>query len=176
VTGVSQFAACPRRYYLSRYLGLERSAEEPSSTVHDAELAEPSAMELGREAHELLAGVLASGKGSEQARRLAQTFEDHELGARVRGAIRVEREREIVFPVGSAPRLLRGIIDLHFEDAQGSVLVDYKTDRVSDAEAPAKAEEYALQMRLYALALELEGNKPERAVLFFLRLGRAIEV
>ncbi len=47
---------------------------------------------------------------------------------------------------------------------------------MSDAEAPAKAEEYALQMRLYALALELEGNKPDRAVLFFLRLGRAIEV
>lgn len=176
VTGVSQFAACPRRYYLSRYLGLERSAEEPSSTVDDAELAAPSAMELGREAHELLAGVLAPEKASEQARRLAQRFTEHELGARVRQAARVEREREIVFPVGSAPRLLRGVIDLHFEDAQGSVLIDYKTDRVSEAEAPAKAEEYALQMRLYALALELEGNKPERAVLFFLRLGRAIEV
>ncbi len=176
VTGVSQFAACPRRYYLSRYLGLERSAEDPSSTVDDAELAEPSAMELGREAHELLAGTLAPEKASEQARRLAQTFENHELGARVGQAARVEREREIIFPVGSTPRLLRGIIDLHFEDTQGSVLVDYKTDRVSDAEAPAKAEEYALQMRLYALALEMEGSKPERAVLFFLRLGRAIEV
>jgi RecB family exonuclease len=133
-------------------------------------------MELGREAHELLAGTLAPEKASEQARRLAQTFENHELGARVGQAARVEREREIIFPVGSTPRLLRGIIDLHFEDTQGSVLVDYKTDRVSDAEAPAKAEEYALQMRLYALALEMEGSKPERAVLFFLRLGRAIEV
>jgi ATP-dependent helicase/nuclease subunit A len=176
VTGVSQFAACPRRYYLSRYLGLERSAEEPSSTVDDADLAEPSAMELGREAHELLAGVLAPEKASEQARRLAEAFESHKLGARVRDAARVDREREIVFPVGSTPRLLRGIIDLHFEDAQGSVLVDYKTDRVSEAEAPAKAEEYALQMRLYALALELEGRKPQKAVLFFLRLGRAVEV
>lgn len=176
VTGVSQFAACPRRYYLSRYLGLERSAEEPWSPVDDAELAAPSAMELGREAHELLAGTLAPEKASEQARLLAQTFQDHELGARVRQAAYVEREREIVFPVGPTPRLLRGIIDLHFEDAQGSVLVDYKTDRVSEAEAPTKADEYALQMRLYALALELEGSKPQKAVLFFLRLGRAIEV
>jgi ATP-dependent helicase/nuclease subunit A len=176
VTGVSQFAACPRRYYLSRYLGLERSAEEPSSPTDDAELAEPSAMEVGREVHELLAGALAPEKASEQARGLAQRFTGHELGARVRQAVRAEREREIVFPVGPAPRLLRGIIDLHFDDTQGSVLVDYKTDLVSEAEAPAKAEEYALQMRLYALALELEGKKPDQALLFFLRLGRAIEV
>jgi ATP-dependent helicase/nuclease subunit A len=176
VTGVSQFAACPRRYYLSRYLGLELAADEPSSPTDDAELAEPSAMELGREAHALLAGTLAPEKASEQARRLAQTFEAHELGARVGQAARVEREREIVFPAGSTPRLLRGIIDLHFEDAQGAVLVDYKTDRVSEAEAAAKAGEYALQMRLYALALELEGKKPDRAVLFFLRLGKAVEV
>src|SRR5690606_7875012 len=149
---------------------------EPSSTIDDAELAEPSAMELGREAHELLAGVLKPETASEQARRLAEAFDGHELGARVRQAVRVEREREIVFPVGATPRLLRGIIDLHFEDAEGSVLIDYKTDRVSDAEAPAKAEEYALQMRLYALALELEGSSPKKAVLFFLRLGRAVEV
>lgn len=176
VTGVSQFAACPRRYYLSRYLGLERSAEEPSSTADDAGLFEPSAMELGREAHELLAGTLAPDKASEQARLLAQAFEDHDLGARVRQAVHVAREREIVFPVGSAPRLLRGVIDLHFEDAQGSVLVDYKTDRVSEAETAAKAEEYALQMRLYALALELQGKKPSKAVLFFLRLGKAVDV
>ncbi len=176
VTGVSQFAACPRRYYLSRYLGLELSAEEPSSTADDAELVEPSAMELGREAHELLAGTLAPEKASEQARLLARAFEDHELGARVRQAAHVVREREIIFPVGSGQRLLRGIIDLHFEDAQGSVLVDYKTDRVSEAEAAAKAEEYALQMRLYALARELEGKKPARALLFFLRLGRAMEI
>jgi ATP-dependent exoDNAse (exonuclease V) beta subunit len=176
VTGVSQFAACPRRYYLSRYLGLERSAEEPSSTVDDAELAEPSAMELGRETHALLAGALAPEKASEQARRLAQAFEDHELGARVHQATQIEREREILFPVGSAPRLLRGIIDLHFVDDHGAVLVDYKTDRVNEAEAAAKAEEYALQMRLYALALELEGKKPQKAVLFFLRLGKAVDV
>jgi ATP-dependent helicase/nuclease subunit A len=176
VTGVSQFAACPRRYYLSRYLGLELSADEPSSTADDAELVEPSAMELGIEVHDLLAGTLEPEKASEQARLLARAFEEHELGARVRQAAHVVREREIVFPVGSGQRLLRGIIDLHFEDAQGSVLVDYKTDRVSEAEAAAKAEEYALQMRLYALARELEGKKPGRALLFFLRLGRAVEI
>ena len=31
-------------------------------------------------------------------------------------------------------------------------------------------------MRLYALALQLEGRRPNKALLFFLRLGQAVEI
>jgi CRISPR/Cas system-associated exonuclease Cas4 (RecB family) len=49
--------------------------------------------------------------------------------------------------------------------------VDYKTDR---DESPAA---YELQVRLYAVALErYAGRLPERAVLYYLRSDRAIEV
>ena len=67
--------------------------------------------------------------------------------------------------------VLRGQIDLWYEQDGELVLVDFKTDR---EEVP---EEHALQMRIYALALERYlGRKPDRAVLFYLRSGRAVEV
>jgi len=55
--------------------------------------------------------------------------------------------------------------------------VDYKTDRVSAADAPARADRYALQLRLYALALErLTGRMPDEAYLYFLRPNAAVPV
>jgi CRISPR/Cas system-associated exonuclease Cas4 (RecB family) len=55
--------------------------------------------------------------------------------------------------------------------------VDYKTDRVTAAEAPARAEQYALQLRLYALALErLTGRAPDEAYVYFLRPNIAVPV
>jgi CRISPR/Cas system-associated exonuclease Cas4 (RecB family) len=57
------------------------------------------------------------------------------------------------------------------------VLVDYKTDRVGAAQAPARAEQYALQLRLYALALErLNGRPPDEAYIYFLRPNTAVPV
>jgi CRISPR/Cas system-associated exonuclease Cas4 (RecB family) len=73
--------------------------------------------------------------------------------------------------------VLRGQIDLWFEDRGKTVLVDYKTDRVSAADAPARAEQYALQLRLYALALErLNGRAPDEAYVYFLRPNAAVPV
>jgi len=49
--------------------------------------------------------------------------------------------------------------------------VDFKTDRAEEPES------YALQLRFYALALERYlGRLPDRAVLFYLRSGRAVEI
>jgi len=67
--------------------------------------------------------------------------------------------------------VLRGQIDLWYEQDGDLVLVDFKTDR---EESP---ETYALQLRFYALALErYVGRLPDRAVLFYLRSGRAVEI
>lgn len=177
VTGVSLFGVCPRRYYLSRYLGLEAGSDSREEQQSDETTGtqQISAMELGSETHALLAGTLPRLEASAEACSLADVFEGHSLGARLRQANLVEREREVLFPVGTSSHLVRGVIDLYFEDAAGSVLLDYKTDRVTTADIVAKAEEYALQMRLYALALELEGRRPAKAMLFFLRLGQAVE-
>ncbi len=66
--------------------------------------------------------------------------------------------------------VLQGRIDLWFEDGGELILVDYKTDDVDQEGAAERAESYALQLRLYALALkQLTGHLPDRAVLSFLR-------
>ena len=73
--------------------------------------------------------------------------------------------------------VLRGQIDLWFEERGKTVLVDYKTDRVNATEALTRAEQYTLQLRLYALALErLTGRAPEEAYIYFLRPNTAVRV
>ncbi len=68
--------------------------------------------------------------------------------------------------------VLRGQIDVWFEEGGELVLLDYKTDRDDAGES-----KYALQLRLYALALErYAGRMPDRAALCFLRSGRVAEV
>ena len=78
---------------------------------------------------------------------------------------------------GSAElQIVQGIIDAYFEEPDGSiVLVDYKTDRVKDASV-LKAR-YALQLRLYAKALEQLLDQPIRECLIYsARLGQTVTV
>lgn len=175
VTSVALYATCPRRYYLSRYLGLEPRVAT-AVTTPDENNSGLSASELGTEVHNLLAEAAEPDTVSAQARELAAIFQKDPLAERLKAATYVARERSLLFPVGPTPRLLRGAIDLYFEDAQGGVLLDYKTDHVNASTVAAKAEEYALQLRLYALALPLEGKRPTQALLYFLRIGKAVEV
>src|SRR5690606_8023726 len=60
--------------------------------------------------------------------------------------------------------------------AEGRVLLDYKTDRVSAREARERARRYGLQLQLYALALAGRGEPVDRAVLHFLRPDEVVEV
>ena len=79
-------------------------------------------------------------------------------------------EREFDFLLAVEDVVLRGQIDLWFEESGELVLVDYKTDR-------DESSDYALQLRLYALALETyAGRLPDRAALCYLRSGRVREV
>ena len=85
-------------------------------------------------------------------------------------AQRVEREFDFLWMLDDV--VLRGQIDAWFEEGGEIVLLDYKTDR---DEIGAMA--YALQLRLYALALERYAGKiPGRAALCFLRTGRVVEI
>ena len=145
VTAVAMFEECPRKYFLSKYLGLERASEAAS---------------VGSEAHKILAGGLSN---SLEALELARRFPmpDHPA--------RLEREFDFVLEVEDI--VLRGQIDLWYVQDGELVVVDYKTDR---EETP---ESHAFQMRIYALALERYlGRLPDRAILFYLRSGRAVEI
>lgn len=80
-----------------------------------------------------------------------------------------------MFAIGDM--VLRGQIDLWFEDRAGHVIVDYKTDDITADEARIRAENYKLQLLFYALAIEkLSGALPAEAWLHFLRPDVAVRV
>ena len=73
--------------------------------------------------------------------------------------------------------VIRGQVDLWFEDGVELVIVDYKTDAVNPAEAHRRARDYGLQLRLYAMAVEqLAGRAADRAFVYFLRPNTAVEI
>ena len=63
------------------------------------------------------------------------------------------------------PVLVQGIIDLYFEEADGLVLLDYKTDSVK--EAKQLLDRYQTQMDLYARALAAATGKPVKEKLIY---------
>ncbi len=143
VTSISLFEACPRKYFLSKYIGLGL----PSS----------DAMSVGSEVHKILAGGTS------------KLLEAQELAGRFQMPDGAKHEFDFMFAIEDV--VLRGQIDLWYEQDGELVLVDFKTDRVEEPES------YALQLRFYALALERYlGRLPDRAVLFYLRSGRAVEI
>jgi ATP-dependent exoDNAse (exonuclease V) beta subunit len=178
VTSVDMFQECPRKYFLARYLGWEAPASltaPPSLTEprpSGSGYLEPSA--LGAQVHDLLAGLDVPEAGPE-ALELAARFRASELGRRASASSRLEREFDFLIEVEGI--LLDGRIDLWFEEGGELVLVDYKTDNVPAADAAARAQSYALQLQLYALALErAAGRLPGRAFIYLLRPDVAVPV
>ena len=72
---------------------------------------------------------------------------------------------------------MQGIIDAYFEEEQGWVIVDYKTDRVPSGDIRELIPKYGRQLELYGKALEQISGKPvKEMVLYSLTLGREIPV
>jgi ATP-dependent helicase/nuclease subunit A len=95
--------------------------------------------------------------------------------ARAKAARRVWRELPLVFPDGSD--LIEGVIDLVFEEPEGLVIVDYKTDRITAEQAVAQAAHHAPQLQLYGRGLAQAWGVPvvERLVLFT-SIGQSVRV
>ncbi len=71
--------------------------------------------------------------------------------------------------------LIQGIIDVYFEEEDGIVLVDYKTDRVKSADELVKR--YEKQLQLYAESIEqTTGKKVKERVIYSFCLGEEIFV
>jgi ATP-dependent exoDNAse (exonuclease V) beta subunit len=171
VTALTGFAKCPRAYYLGQYLGFEgKSRPAPESAASET----LPASELGTQVHRLLAGI-AVDDPDPQAVRLADSFHKSPLGRRVERATRVEREFDFLMAMDDL--VVRGQIDLWFEEGGELAIVDYKTDSVSGPDVQSRAREYELQVKLYALALQrMTGRAPDRAYLHFLRPNIPVEV
>jgi ATP-dependent helicase/nuclease subunit A len=169
VTALARFAGCPRKYFLSNYVGFEGRLRKLLEA--DEEL---PAGEFGTQVHALLAGTLVAEPDSE-AVRLAEVFRQSQLGRRLAKASRVEREFDFLMSVEDL--VIRGQVDLWFVEGGEVVIVDYKTDAVTAAQAHQRALDYALQLRLYAMAVERVAGRPvDRAWVHFLRPNVAVEV
>ena len=71
--------------------------------------------------------------------------------------------------------LLQGVIDCIYEGDEGIVLVDYKTDRVRQAQV--LVQRYQSQLQLYAHAyFQMTGRRVAKAVIYSLSLGCEAEV
>ena len=168
VTAVAAFAKCPREYYLGHYLGYEGRARGL------AESPELSAAEFGTQVHALLAGTPVVDADPE-AVRLADVFRQSPLGHRAARAAKVEREFDFLMALDDL--VLSGQVDLWFEEDGALTIVDYKTDSVTAQEAHQRASDYAVQLRIYAMAVErATGRTPKHAWLHFLRPNTAIEI
>lgn len=158
VTALAVFSDCPRRYFLQSLVGWPQPVVEGRIG---------GGATLGTEVHEFLGGIIE--ETSPEAAALAEVFLESELARRVRQATRVEREFDFLVEMEGV--LLRGQIDLWFEEQGWLVLVDYKTDRNLDQN---RLDSYSVQLRLYAEALErMLGRPVNEAWLFSLREGAA---
>ncbi len=182
VTSLAVFGTCPRKYYIQRSLGWNTGrfrrfdpddivADENQSEEDDTDL---PASRIGTAVHEILAGLTPQDNAPE-AHRLAGVFFDSDLGRRANASPQVAREWSFIADIDDT--ILRGTIDLWFEEGGELHIVDYKTDDVEAAAAPARALDYAPQLALYAIALErARGVRPKTAHVHFLRPGVIVEV
>ena len=144
---------------------------------------------VGRAVHAVLQSLdLATGADIEARSRVQAAAEgvpdrEKEVAGLIRVAVesdivhravasgRVWREVPVAAPTGDG--VLHGFIDLLFEEDDGLVIVDYKTDAVSAEETPEAVLRYRLQGGAYALALhEITGKHVKEVVFLYLHPRR----
>ncbi|BBB90469.1 MAG TPA: helicase-exonuclease AddAB subunit AddA [Methylomusa anaerophila] len=130
--------------------------------------------------------ILLPGQGEELDYKAVAAFFANPLGQRLRASGKVWRELSfsLMLPAdrfypdlaGSKEQVfVQGVIDCLFTEADGVVLLDYKTDRTGDArELVAK---YAAQLSMYAVAVErILGLKVKEQYLYAFGMGEAIKL
>jgi ATP-dependent helicase/nuclease subunit A len=120
----------------------------------------PAEVEELLEAH----GAPVSEEEIDRVLGLIDGFVRSPLRERASAGSRVRRELPFAFelqPEPDDPRaiLVNGVVDVHVEEPDGVLVVDYKTDPLGGADpAPIVAERYATQRLVYALAALRSGS------------------
>jgi ATP-dependent helicase/nuclease subunit A len=118
------------------------------------------------------------------------SFFETDIGKRVLTARKVKREvpfsyglpateayPEVQGETGGETVLVQGVIDCLFEEENGWVLLDYKTDSLSGRSVKDAADKYALQIGLYRRAVEHILNRPVTgAYLYFFDGSSLVEM
>jgi ATP-dependent helicase/nuclease subunit A len=104
------------------------------------------------------------------------------LGSRMTSAVKLDREFKFsilrsagdYFPCGGTDKiLLQGVVDCYFEEDSEIVLVDFKTDRVTEKTVDKIAHKYVPQLNAYADALHhITGKCVKERIIYFFSLNR----
>jgi ATP-dependent helicase/nuclease subunit A len=197
-SSLSRYAACPYRFHLERHLGLPEQEPPPHLVDAEAPVDGLDPRVRGSLVHALLEDLQhgAPAPGEDAVRAIAATddvdltdedvddllamvraFAASDLSARLGAATAVHREHWFAFPLMADGPLVNGVVDVLAEEAGGTTLVvDYKSDRVGDAdlEALVKAS-YGIQRRIYGLACLRAGAPAVEVVHVFLeRAGEPV--
>ena len=169
-----------------------RPASVAATWLANAEKEEPETEEpwrrgragtsVGRAVHAVLQTIdLATGDGIDETVRAQAAAEgipqrQREVARLTRVAIEsevVKRAvasgrfwREVPFGVPVGDGALEGFVDLLFEENDGLVIVDYKTDSVGPEEVANAANRYRLQAGSYALLTQRATRKPVKEIVF----------
>lgn len=121
--------------------------------------------------------------------RSIKAFLDSDIGKRAKiAASKGQLIKEKPFVMGLEPeleagvvtsdyRMVQGVIDLFFEEEEGLVIVDYKTDHISEGAIDTLIQRYSTQMRYYKKALEQGTGKRVKAIyLYALGISETIEI
>jgi len=102
-------------------------------------------------------------------------FFDSEIGRRMLASPEVHREWDFNLCLRDRGMIVQGMIDCAFREGDGWILLDYKTDRITDEEA--FTEEYRPQLEWYAAALrELTGRPVLEKWLYALSVEKGIRL
>jgi ATP-dependent exoDNAse (exonuclease V) beta subunit len=163
----------------------EMSGDEGHELTRDYETLQPrgKAMEIGIAVHQVLelldpahperAGSLAHAvarekgleKDLEEIKRLVSKAIQSSAYKRAVASGRMFREVPYTW-WKSENEVSSGKMDLVFEEPDGLVIVDYKTDRVSEKDLETVPEKYRIQGQEYKQALEALSGKPVKEIIF----------
>jgi ATP-dependent exoDNAse (exonuclease V) beta subunit len=197
-TGLAAYTACPYRFYLQRHLRLPDQAPPPGlepvpdgldprlrGTLAHVLLERmdltPGAPPPGGDDVRALAAELGAeltGAEVDDLLDLVGRFAAGELRDRLDRAAWLRREHAFAFPLDPTDPggpMLNGVVDVLAREPGGAMLVlDYKSDRVGDADLEAAVEAgYGTQRRIYALAALRAGAPAVEVVHHYLEPGRS---
>ena len=133
-------------------------------------------------------GLLSKKQGQAINKKSIQVFFEGDFFSRMRESQNIMREKQFIVMISQlgiddeelkeyndTDGMLQGIADCIFEEDDGYVLVDYKTDNVKTVDE--LTEHYTLQLKLYKLAFELILDKPiKSSYIYSFKLEKGIEV
>jgi ATP-dependent helicase/nuclease subunit A len=132
------------------------------------------------------AGLLTEEQGQLVDHRQIAAFFSSDLGKKLRCGGEVLREFKFSIlddgenygaGLSGEKILLQGVVDCALLEEDGITVVDFKTDKVTEATLPEKVEHYRPQVLAYASALERIYGKPvKQMLLYFFQLGQFVQV